>query len=93
MKIQYPENEDEFKNLHTNNLKKYIVVFSASWCAPCQKLKPELINYVNNINNDTVLLIYLDSLSLKEYKVATRYAWATISKIINISITTRLNNL
>ena len=61
MKIQYPENEDEFKNLHTNNLKKYIVVFSASWCAPCQKLKPELINYVNNINNDTVLLIYLDS--------------------------------
>ena len=61
MKIKYPESEEEFKNLHTNKFEKYILVFSAQWCAPCQKLKPELINYVNTVNNEKTLLVYLDA--------------------------------
>jgi len=61
MKIAYPESEEEFKNLHINKFEKYILVFSAQWCDPCQKLKPELVNYVNTVNNEKTLLVYLDA--------------------------------
>tara|TARA_B100001093_G_scaffold492164_1_gene533000 strand:+ start:1616 stop:1999 length:384 start_codon:yes stop_codon:yes gene_type:complete len=61
MKIEYPESEEEFKKLHTSKFEKYILVFSAQWCDPCQKLKPGLVNYVNMVNNEKTLLVYLDA--------------------------------
>lgn len=52
----------DFKNLAKIQRKPYIVVFGASWCKPCHRLKAEVFNdyMVAAFANDRYLAYYVD---------------------------------
>ncbi len=55
MKIINIQSLEEFKNIIKNNSQIFLNV-SATWCKPCQNIKYDLENYVNNYNSDSLFL-------------------------------------
>ena len=50
MKIINIEKFDEFKNIFDDETIDYILInISAYWCKPCQQMKEELNEFINNI--------------------------------------------
>ena len=70
--MEYPKYITGIKELNleiqNNNQKKIMLVFTASWCGPCQKLKNELIstNQDGSISGiqvkyqDKLIILYID---------------------------------
>lgn len=50
------QTSEEIDNLD----KTTLLLFSASWCGPCQKLKPQLEELDLSVNNQPVEILYVD---------------------------------
>lgn len=50
--------DDCFRKL---DLNQYIIFyFTASWCAPCQKIAPEIIKLSNQLDSDKIIIFKID---------------------------------
>jgi len=59
--------------------KYYVFYYTASWCPPCQKFTPTLVNFYNNSKTDDfeIVLITSDSdlTSMTKYAVSKKMKW------------------
>lgn len=72
MNIEYPKyinGLSELNNeIHNNHQKNILLVFTATWCGPCQKLKKDLITVNQDGSNsglqhkyqDKLIILYID---------------------------------
>jgi thioredoxin-like negative regulator of GroEL len=77
MKIINIENFDEFKNIFDDETIDYILInISASWCKPCQQIKEELNEFINNIEikqNLNAVFLRIDYDLMEEYQDFQKY--------------------
>lgn len=61
IKIITIEKFDEFKEFFDNEKLDYIIInISASWCKPCNEIKEELIEFINNVEiNSNLNAVFL----------------------------------
>jgi thiol-disulfide isomerase/thioredoxin len=61
MKIFDIENYTDFENFFNNNINEFIIInISASWCKPCNEIKKNLLNFINNINNNNSIFLRIE---------------------------------
>ena len=51
---------DNFKKLVIDNDRPVLVAFTADWCPPCQKMKPELLDFAASTRRATVGTVNID---------------------------------
>ena len=60
MKIISIENFNQFFEIYENNTNDFIIInISASWCKPCNEIKEELNEFMNNLINEKLNLVFL----------------------------------
>ena len=80
------DNEDlsraEYMSILANKKKPLFVKFTASWCAPCKKIKPTVDTFINSNYSNSFQYLEIDidnSLDvyafLKSKKMSTNYAF------------------
>ena len=66
--MEYPKYIKGLKELNSeianNYSKNILLVFTATWCGPCQKLKSELINTNQDGSRSGIQVQYQDSLNI-----------------------------
>lgn len=60
MKIINIENFSNFKENFENNNNNYIILnIGASWCKPCNNIKEELFDFIENIDKNSINNIFM----------------------------------
>ena len=55
------ENFDEFKEKFNNNENDFVIInIGASWCKPCNNIKKDLNDYINNFNFNKGIFLKID---------------------------------
>jgi thiol:disulfide interchange protein len=64
-----------FQRLARFENKPYFIMFSASWCAPCQKIKSELFTnpQIATLANQNYLAFYMDLENFDDIETNSRY--------------------
>jgi len=58
MQLIIIESFEQFNNYLNNNSYDFIIInVSASWCKPCNAIKEEFSNYINNLK--LIILVYV----------------------------------
>lgn len=59
--VESPEKRDQFKSYIENNKNKGIIIYAtASWCKPCRRSKPLILETFTKMNDSKKILIILD---------------------------------
>ncbi len=66
---------DAFKKLARFQNKPYFIMFSASWCAPCQRIKNELFTnqQIAALSNQNYLAYYIDLESFDGAEINSKF--------------------
>ena len=74
------ENFDEFKENFNNNENDFVIInIGASWCKPCNNIKKDLNNYINNFNCNNGIFLKIDHDLIEDDDQFSNYF--TINKI------------
>ena len=61
MKIINIENFNIFKEIFEDNNNDYVIInIGASWCKPCNNIKEELINFIEDIKQENSVFLKID---------------------------------
>ena len=61
MQLIIIESFEQFNNYLNNNSYDFIIInVSASWCKPCNAIKEEFSNYINNLNQENSVCLKID---------------------------------
>lgn len=61
MKTIILQNDNEINEImSTEKYSKYLLQLSATWCAPCRRIKPSVEQFVNSIDDSKAVFIYCD---------------------------------
>jgi thioredoxin-related protein len=73
--IYSQHNFENFKKKARFENKPYMVFFTASWCAPCHKLKDEVLtnDKIIKLLNDNYLVYYLDMEDFEDLDINEKY--------------------
>ena len=69
---------DNFKKLVIDNDRPVLVAFTADWCPPCQKMKPELLDFAASTRRNTVGTVNIDT----SPKLASRFGITAVPTLI-----------
>ena len=74
MKIIHIENYNQFLNFFNNNTIDYIIInISASWCKPCNNIKEELNEFIDNLIIENTIFLKIDYNLLEEEQDFYKY--------------------
>lgn len=74
MKIIHIENYNQFLNFFNNNTIDYIIInISASWCKPCNEIKEELNEFIDNLIIENTIFLKIDYDLLEEEQDFYKY--------------------
>jgi len=74
MKIIHIENYNQFLNFFNNNTIDYIIInISASWCKPCNEIKEELNEFIDNLIIENTIFLKIDYNLLEEEQDFYKY--------------------
>ncbi len=79
-------NLDEFIINNQDN-KNFILFFGASWCEPCKKLKNNILNMLEEIQNKNISLCYLDIDNELNTEIVNKYNIKFLPTQICINLT------
>ena len=61
MKLIIIESFEQFKNYYNDNQYDFIIInVSASWCKPCNVIKEDFSNYINNLQKENSICLKID---------------------------------
>lgn len=72
--------------------KNIILFFGASWCAPCKKLKNDILQILNDIQAKNISLCYIDVDNELNSKIVKKYKIKFLPTQICINLTQIIDN-
>ena len=57
MKVITELNRDEFKSIIAKNPGMFVVMYTAKWCAPCNNIKPFVLERMNKLPDKVVCAV------------------------------------